>query len=238
MSVYVKTENYTEGTVPQCYAVLAKCGHDHVRGRACFIPVVFGIVSKKGRAKEVAQEVRALERVKHDHPDAILFVLPVSYEQYKQIRVINDFDPYLAVQNKRDQLEVQDIIDTRAVNEAFEYVDTRKVKNSINYAHGRRAVYRQSKDAIYDDYQDDYPYEQDYGENFDTDDLILQRYAAAMRDHTAHDSEHLRREVLDVYIHTSMQRLMASEHKDEAEQILNNFEHYHKGIKNEKYREQ
>ena len=51
---YVKSDNYRIGTTPQCYAVLAKCGHDNVKSRACFMPILFGVVGWTGCADEAA----------------------------------------------------------------------------------------------------------------------------------------------------------------------------------------
>lgn len=227
---YVKTSNYREGTVPQCYAVLAKCGHTHKAGDN-FIPILFGVVGKvgEGEAEKVAAGIREMDRVKHDQEDAILFVVPVDYATYKRIRIINDFDPYMNVQNKQDQLAYQDLIEPRVVAEPDRIVYTRHDKVRGQRGNHGKARYRDEDEFFMRDMS------ASQSEDFEDDSLILQRYAAGIRDNTIRYSKNLATDVVRTYVDVHMERLLNSEHALDVQDRLNNFECYHKGIRSEKY---
>ncbi len=234
---YVKSDNYRIGTTPQCYAVLAKCGHDNVKSRACFMPILFGVVGWTGCADEAAAVIRDMDRVKHDDPEAILFVVPIGYDTYKKIRIINDFDPFMNVSSKREQLAFQDEVERRAVNEPFIEVSSRRDYVRFNEGFGKKAVFRTyGKESRYDDYE--VPYIADAGEHFEDEDLILQRYAAGIRDGRCKYTKGLATAIVDEYVDYNMARLLESEHCADVQERLCNFEHYHKGIRTEKYRTQ
>ncbi len=235
---YVKSDNYKIGTTPQCYAVLAKCGHDNVKSRACFIPVLFGVVGWAGCGEEAAAGIREMDRVKHDDPQAILFTIPVGYDTYKKIRIINDFDPYMNVQSKHQQLAFQEEVERRAVNEPFVEVSTRSEYDRYNTSHGRKAVIRNyDRDSCLNSYYEQ-PYDIDENEDFSDLDLILQRYAAGIRDGQCRYSKAYAKELVAEYVDYNMAQLLESEHRAEVEDRLVNFESYHKGIRTEKYRTQ
>lgn len=80
------------------YAVTAKCGHV---GKGKYIPITFPV--KAVSRKEAAASVRQYPRVKHDHKDAILSVEEISLEEYYEIKIKNNQNPYLSAKNIQEQ---------------------------------------------------------------------------------------------------------------------------------------
>ena len=86
------------------YSVIAKCGHV---GRCNYIPIKFTVIAESG--EEAARIVRKFKRVKHQHKDAILSVEEISYEEYLQIKEINNNDPYLKCKSKYEQKRIENL---------------------------------------------------------------------------------------------------------------------------------
>lgn len=80
------------------YAVTAKCGHV---GKGKYIPITFAV--NANNSKEAAAKVRLYARVKHDHKDAIISVVEISFEEFKNLRDINSKNPYLFSKNVQEQ---------------------------------------------------------------------------------------------------------------------------------------
>lgn len=88
------------------FKVVCKCGHV---GRQHYVPVQFAVVAESG--KEAARIARDFPRVKHDHKDAILKVEKIDYEQFLEIKVMNDNDQYLHCHSRSEQNASCDLLD-------------------------------------------------------------------------------------------------------------------------------
>ena len=80
------------------YIVKAVCGHV---GKGKAVDKDFAVIAHSG--KEAASKARLIPRVKHDFKYAIKSVVNVDYEAYALQLSMNDLDPYLKCENKRDQ---------------------------------------------------------------------------------------------------------------------------------------
>lgn len=88
------------------YKVVAKCGHV---GKSNYIPIAFAVIAKTG--KEASKKTREFPRVKHNHKDAILRCDKISYEEYLELKEINNNDLYLKCTSKHEQNSICDLID-------------------------------------------------------------------------------------------------------------------------------
>lgn len=88
------------------YRVVAKCGHV---GRCNYIPIAFAVMAENG--KEAVRMTRLFPRVKHDHKDAILECVKISYEEYLELQEVNNNDPYLKCKSKHQQNETCNLAD-------------------------------------------------------------------------------------------------------------------------------
>lgn len=86
------------------YKVICKCGHV---GKQNYVPVQFAVMAESG--KEAAKMARLFPRVKHNHKDAILNVIEITYEQYLELVTINKNDPYLLCHSRHEQNEICDL---------------------------------------------------------------------------------------------------------------------------------
>jgi hypothetical protein len=67
-----------------------RCGHV---GEGRFIPITYVV---NGNSKsEAIEAARRIPRVKHEDPDAVIHISTCSEEEARQIRAINNNDPYL-----------------------------------------------------------------------------------------------------------------------------------------------
>lgn len=85
------------------FKVTCKCGHVGVKH---FIRISFPIISAS--RKDASKIARYLPRVKHEHKDAILDCKEITYEEFIELRVINENDPYLKCTNKQEQEMIED----------------------------------------------------------------------------------------------------------------------------------
>lgn len=82
------------------WAVAAKCGHSGF-GKKYYVPVTFAIQAESGT--DAAAIARAMPRCKHDHPDAVLAVTKISYEEYIALNNANAQNPYFHCASKQEQ---------------------------------------------------------------------------------------------------------------------------------------
>ncbi|MFP3041067.1 hypothetical protein LQZ19_04495 [Treponema primitia] len=87
------------------FEVKAKCGHV---GRGYYYEGIFYI--KAENAKEAAAKGRLIPRVKHDHKDAILSVIPLTYAEFKAGCEERGNIPYYRCNNKQEQSEIYEVI--------------------------------------------------------------------------------------------------------------------------------
>ena len=80
------------------FKVTCKCGHVGIK---YFIRISFPIVATCG--KDASSIARYIPRVKHDHKDAILDCKEISYNEYLELQIINNNDPYLKCACKQEQ---------------------------------------------------------------------------------------------------------------------------------------
>ena len=85
------------------YKVVCMCGHV---GRKKYVPIAFAVEAVDG--KEAAKLARKIPRVKHDRKDAIIQCVEISKAQYKELRKINNEDPYLNCSNIQSQRKIPD----------------------------------------------------------------------------------------------------------------------------------
>lgn len=86
------------------FRVTAKCGHV---GKNKYIPVEFPIQAKD--RKEAAKIARNIPRVKHDHKDAILECVEISYEEWEILQFINNNDKYLKCNRRSEQKKIEEL---------------------------------------------------------------------------------------------------------------------------------
>lgn len=112
------------------YKVICKCGHV---GRKHYVPIQFAIIAENG--KEAARIGRNLPRVKHQHKDAVLNVIKISYEDYLELNEINNNDPYLKCKNKQQQNETCDLSNRMLIDEhnVVKPIDKTKRKEHVEY---------------------------------------------------------------------------------------------------------
>lgn len=117
------------------YSVTAKCGHV---GKRYYIPMTFAIRAES--AKEAAEIVRGMPRVKHHHKDAIRSVLEITQEEYITLRQQNAVDPYLQCKSVQEQRMIETIHD-RLVEEGREkWEQYRKEKTETRYYLGKEPI--------------------------------------------------------------------------------------------------
>lgn len=103
------------------YKIICKCGH---LGRKKYIPIAFPVKAFSG--KQAAAIARNIPRVKHQHKDAILSVKEISFQEYNDLIIINNNDPYLKCSSRKEQRKTCDL-SSRWVADPH-YVDFKKEK--------------------------------------------------------------------------------------------------------------
>lgn len=107
------------------YKVVAKCGHV---GRNNYIPVQFAVIALNG--KEAAKKVRNFPRVKHNHKDAILNCIEISYADYLQLANINSKDEYLQCKNIQQQRKIENLAE-RILKEEKKIIDIKENRQKV-----------------------------------------------------------------------------------------------------------
>lgn len=82
----------------EMYEVCAKCGHV---GRNYYVDKIFAV--KAESRKEAASMVRDFPRVKHDHKDAIRYVVKIDESRFEEIIDTNSKDLYFQCKNIQEQ---------------------------------------------------------------------------------------------------------------------------------------
>ena len=120
------------------YAVTAKCGHV---GKGKYIEVTFAIEATSG--KEAARIGRMMPRVKHDHPQAIISVEKISFEEFVELANENAENPYLQCKNKQEQKATCPEL----------YKEVKELYQIIDYSEKREArlAYLFKKRKLFDD---------------------------------------------------------------------------------------
>ena len=94
------------------YAVTCKFGHV---GRRFYVRKTVPVVARS--KKEASAIARNLPRVKHDHKDAILDCVSISFDEYISLHEMCDSDPYFHVTSTQEQSRVCDLTGCLEVDE-------------------------------------------------------------------------------------------------------------------------
>ena len=86
------------GAIMNTYKVVAKCGHV---GKGHYVDKIFAI--KAESAKDAAERVRMLPRVKHHHKYSIRSVEKISSQEFSEILERNESDPFFFCKNIQEQ---------------------------------------------------------------------------------------------------------------------------------------
>lgn len=134
------------------YKVVAKCGHV---GRSNYIPIAFAVAAETG--KEASKKVRCFPRVKHAHKDAILRCDKISYEEYLELVIINNNDPYLRCTSKHEQNQFCDLSERlmKDNHSAKPKYDKAERRSRVHY---KLSKYSQSLKSMREDDLYDYAY--------------------------------------------------------------------------------
>ena len=117
------------------YLVKCKCGHV---GKKYYMPITFAVEASS--KKEASAYARTIRRVKHDHKDAILECIEVSYEDYLNQKEINENDIYLKCHSRHEQNEYLNEIKDRLI------VDPNWIKkNNLGYKNRKPNLSMQKK---------------------------------------------------------------------------------------------
>ena len=117
------------------FKVVAKCGHV---GRKHYVPITFAVEARNG--KEAAEIVRWTPRVKHHQKQAILDCEKISYEEFLEIKKINNNDDYLKCKNNQDQFQID--MSERIVDDPHYYEVVNKYRHIQSEADVRRRLAR------------------------------------------------------------------------------------------------
>ena len=117
------------------FKVEAKCGHV---GRGNCIWITFATTAET--AKEAAKNVREFRRVKHHHKNAIRSVVEITLEEFVQIKMANDIDPYLHCKNVQEQRKIEGFESRIEIDNHTEKRVSKK----------KDSTYKQKKQSVYD----------------------------------------------------------------------------------------
>lgn len=134
------------------YKVVAKCGHV---GKCNYIPIAFAVIAESG--KEVSKKVREFPRVKHNHKDAILRCDKISYEEYVELKEINNNDLYLKCTSKHEQNSICDLTD-RLVEDKHHAKPNYHKEDRQSRVHYKLSKYNQSLKSVTGDDLYEYAY--------------------------------------------------------------------------------
>ncbi|HQC30688.1 MAG TPA: hypothetical protein PLP51_03015 [Acholeplasmataceae bacterium] len=113
------------------YRVTCKCGHV---GKSYYIKIDFPI--KAHSRKEAARVAKTIPRVKRNHKDAVLACKEINIDEFKDLISLNDRDPYLKCNSKKEQLKIKNlksrmIPETKQVNVSKEKQRNLKYKRKM-----------------------------------------------------------------------------------------------------------
>ena len=125
------------------FKVVMKCGHV---GRKRYVPITFAVKARNG--KEASEKARLIPRVKHAQKYAVLDCVRITYEEFINIRMINDQDDYLKCKNIQDQNRID--MSGRIVEDSYYYEMINKIRHipTAEDVHKRkeRIEYRRKKE--------------------------------------------------------------------------------------------
>ena len=136
------------------FAVETKCGHV---GKNQCIYIWFAVKAENGKA--AAAKARAYKRVKHHHKDAIRQVKEITVEEYRQLLLENQQDPYLHCQNVQQQRALTNFserieADTYLLVKCSKVGATRNIAFKVkkNKIRERDAICRLREHILYDEF--------------------------------------------------------------------------------------
>ena len=91
----------------------------------------FPIVATCG--KDASSIARYIPRVKHDHKDAILDCKEISYEEYLELQIINNNDPYLKCECKQEQEMIDSFSSRLELEPRFLKKEKKTKRESVEY---------------------------------------------------------------------------------------------------------
>ena len=89
-------------TEKKYYKVTAMCGHVTKRK---FILIDFPVMAENG--KEASAKVRMFPRVKHNHKNAIISCVKITFDEFVELEEKNHNDEYLKCKNIQDQNRIE-----------------------------------------------------------------------------------------------------------------------------------
>lgn len=122
------------------FKVVAKCGHV---GKGNYFPVAFAVRAES--RSEASQKVMSYHRVKKQLNDAIISCEEIDRESYKELKRVNDNNPYLKCKCKRHQREIEDFSSGiyrnhyKEVRTKIELPKTIKYRKTMDELGGRRS---------------------------------------------------------------------------------------------------
>lgn len=123
------------------FAVETKCGHV---GKDKCIFIWFAVKAENG--KDAAAKARGYKRVKHHHKDVIRQVKEISIEQYMQLRLANNNDPYLQCKNIQQQRTLENLDERIESDEYLLSKRNKPINKDTSYLLKKSAI--RKKDAI------------------------------------------------------------------------------------------
>ncbi len=138
------------------FKVTCKCGHVGIK---YYIRIPFAVkaTSRKGAA-EIA---RYIPRVKHDHKDAILECIEITYAEYLELKEKNRKDPYLCCKCKQEQEMIKDFSKRLEIEPRFLKEKKKTKRNSVIYRVKKQIIKESEKWWLAEEEDEgDYLYEQ------------------------------------------------------------------------------
>lgn len=110
------------------FKVTCKCGHVGVK---YFIRISFPVTATNG--KSAATLARYIPRVKHDHKDAILSCVEITFDEYLELKRINDNDPYLKCECKQEQEMIEDFASRLELEPKYLRIVKKTKRETVKY---------------------------------------------------------------------------------------------------------
>jgi len=110
------------------FKVTAKCGHVK---KNQYIPITFAISAYNG--EEVAKIARWIPRVKHHDKSAIIECVEIGYDQFVEIKKLNNKNVYLKCSSKQEQKRLLPNIDEYIEQEPIQNANENRDYERINY---------------------------------------------------------------------------------------------------------
>lgn len=128
-----KARTNTMTPTKRYFKVTAKCGHV---GKGNYVPINFAV--KADSASDASQIVKRFPRVKKQLWDCIISCVEITKKEYKELRKINNEDPYLNCRCARDHAMIANEAD-RIMKLQREYIHRKEEPvKSMKY---RKVIY-------------------------------------------------------------------------------------------------